>query len=279
MISLMLGKKFPRGPARAILLVALSALCLVAVRGELAAEGTNPRALVAKVVQEAGGADALRNKTDVEYIYLYRRGSTGAIDMSLERYVFDGEKSWARYAIHEGVQPSSSGPVVQGYDGQSTWQTVAGVKSIDQESLGRADFLRKTNFYWFAMTFKLLDPGLRYTYEGKKKVGATTYELVKLGFDDGVGDVSDTYLLYINPRTWRIDQFLFTVLDFGKKDPLLMKVEYERVDGVLLATKRRYTPSDWSGKVPKDAQWTDEVSVGIRFNNGFEGALFEAPTR
>lgn len=273
----MVDTEIPGGPRRGMRLVALSAFLFVAARGELAAQATDAKALVAKVVEEAGGADALRNKTDVEYTYLYRRAGTGAIDVSLERYAFDGEKSWARYQVHEGVHPSGPGPVVQGYDSRSTWQTVAGVTSSDEKSLAMADFLRKTNFYWFAMTFKLLDPGMRYTYEGKKKVGATTYELVKIGFNDGVGDVSDTYLLYIDPKTWRIEQFLFTVLDFGKKDPFLMKVEYERIDGVLLPTKRRYAPSDWSGKVPKDAQWTDEVSVGVRFDNGFEDTLFEAP--
>jgi hypothetical protein len=101
---------------------------------------------------------------------------------------------------------------------------------------------------------------------------------VKVGFEPGVGDVSDTYLLYVNPETWRIDQFLFTVLDFGKEEPFLMKVEYERVDGILLPTNRRYTQSDWSGTIPRKAKWTDEISVGIRFDNGFDDSLFEPPS-
>ena len=105
------------------------------------------------------------------------------------------------------------------------------------------------------------------------------YDLVKLTFDKGVGDVSDTYVLYVNPKTRRIDQVLFTVLDYGKKDPFLMEVEYARVDGVLLPVKRRYTESDWSGRVKKDAQWTDEVSVGVRFDNGFPASMFEPPVR
>lgn len=260
-----------------LLFLTLSTTLLFTAKGGLAAQGTDAKALVTEVVEEAGGANGLRDKKDVEYAYLYRRAGTGAIDLSLERYVFDGEKSWARYTVHEGLNPSGPGPVVQGYDGQSSWQIIAGVKSVDEQGLARADFLRKTNFYWFAMTFKLLDPGLRYTYAGKKKVGATTYELVKIGFEAGVGDVSDTYVLYINPKTWRVDQFLFTVLDFGKKDPFLMEVEYERIDGVLLPTKRRYTASDWSGEVPKDAEWTDEISTGVRFDNGFDDSLFAPP--
>ena len=237
----------------------------------------DPRALVARVVDEAGGADALRKRKDVEYTYLYRRGDTGTVDLSLERYLFDGERSWARYDVHEMVAPTVAGPVVQGYDGSTSWQTANGERQTDKESVARADFLRKTNFYWFAMTFKLLDPGMNYAYRGRRKVGDTVYEVVKLTFDQGVGDVSDTYLLYINPKTWRIDQFLFTVLDYGKKDPFLMEVDYEIVDGVLLPVKRRYTESDWSGKVKKGAKWNDEVSMGVRFDNGFEASIFEPP--
>jgi len=116
-----------------------------------------------------------------------------------------------------------------------------------------------------------------YAYEGCRRVGDTNYELVRVGFQDGVGDVADTYLVYINPNTWRIDQFLFTVLDFGKTEPLMMKVEYERVDGVLLGTKRLYAPSSWSGEMTGKPKWTEEISVGIRFDNGFAKKLFETP--
>ncbi|NND27916.1 MAG: hypothetical protein HKN97_04940, partial [Myxococcales bacterium] len=219
-------------------LVVLSAVLLLAAPLSAEQHEKEPRALVARVVQEAGGANALHDRKDVEYTYLYRRGDTGTVDLSLERYVFDGEKSWARYLVHEMVAAGVDGPVVQGYDGTTSWESVGGKPQTDRQSLARANFLRKTNFYWFAMTFKLLDPGLHYAYEGRRKVGDTFYELVKVGFDQGVGDVSDTYVLYINPKTWRVDQFLFTVLDFGMKDPFLMDVDYELVDGVLLRVKR-----------------------------------------
>lgn len=267
------------GPVRRVGVAAVLVALLLEPASGLATETPDAKALVAKVVDEAGGADVLKKKMDVEYTYLYRRGETGALDVSVERYLFDGEKSWARYDVHEGFNMGDDGPVIQGYDGRTTWVTVAGVKRSDAESLARADFLRKTNFYWFAMTFKLLDPGIRYAYSGRKKVGQTTYELVKITFEQGVGDVSDTYLLYINPKTWRIDQFLFTVLDFGKTEPFLMRVEYERIEGVLLPTKRRYAASDWSGHVPRDTKWTDEFSFGIRFRNGFQEALFAAPAQ
>lgn len=242
-----------------------------------AAESPDPKALIAKVVETAGGVDALKAKKDVEYTYLYRNTQTGNLDLSVERYVFDGEKSWARYALHEGRGANVEGPIVQGYDGKMTWETIDGVRTTDPKALKIADFLRKTNFYWFTMTFKLLDPGLTYAYEGTRKVGDITYELVRVGFEDGVGDVADTYLLYINPETWRIDRFLFTVLDFGKKEPFMMKVEYESIDGLLLSTTRLYAPATWSGKILGEPKWTEEVSVGIRFDNGFPASMFVAP--
>jgi len=84
------------------------------------AEGPNPQMLVEKVVEAAGGPGALKAKKDVEYTYLYRKGATGKLDVSVERYVFDGEKSWARYAVHENVEPDAQGRVIQGYDGKAT---------------------------------------------------------------------------------------------------------------------------------------------------------------
>lgn len=260
------------------------ALFLAAAIGLLAASQAtadadpDPRSLIEKVVNEAGGVNALRDRKDVQYTYIYRNGESGALDVSVERYLFDGEYSWARYDVHEGMAFGDAvGPIVQGYDGETTWETVNGVATEKPEALKIADFLRKTNFYWFAMTFKLLDPGMTYKYEGQRKVGGTTYELVRVGFNEGVGDVADTYLLYINPNTWRIDQFLFTVLDFGKKEPFMMKVDYERVDGVLLGTKRRYAPAKWTGKMIGKPKWADEISVSIEFNNGFTKSMFKAP--
>jgi hypothetical protein len=41
--------------------------------------------------------EKLRTFRDVEYKYTYRDKKTGKADISIERYVFDGELSWAKY--------------------------------------------------------------------------------------------------------------------------------------------------------------------------------------
>jgi len=98
-------------------------------------------------------------------------------------------------------------------------------------------------------------------------------------FETGVGDVADIYLLYINQKTHLVDQFLFTVMDFGLKDPYLMTVEYEEIDGLVLPTRRRYVEANWDGE-PKSEQWSgEEISVNVRFNNGFKKRHFAKPSR
>jgi hypothetical protein len=98
--------------------------------------------------------------------------------------------------------------------------------------------------------------------------------LVEISFDAGVGDVADTYLLYINSQTKLVDRFLFTVMAFNMTNPFVMDVEYETVEGVKLPLRRRYTKASWNGKI-LDPDWTEEVSMNIKFNNGFSRDLFK----
>lgn len=265
-----------RFPFAAALLWAAVALVPV---GPVSAEtaGKDPKVLVDRVHAAVGGLDRLKALKDVEYTYVYRDNATGEEDISLERYVFEGELSWARYSKREKhALPAMAGEIVQGYDGNRTWVTRDGVLLENEQAVGTADFLRKTNYYWFAMMFKLLDPGISYAYEGSRQVGATAYDLVRIGFAEGVGDASDTYLLYINPQTGLVDRFLFTVMDFGMSEPLLMTVEYAEVEGLKLPAVRRYIQSNWAGEIVGEA-WIDEIMSEIRFDNGFDVAAFAPP--
>jgi len=252
----------------------LMGLMLMATLG--VAQDKDPEALVVAMVEKIGGLDGLHALKDVEYRYTYQN-QQGA-DVSIERYVFDGEYSWAEYVQQEAVLKPMEGKVVQGYDGSSPWMTIAGRLVEEPQQLKMADFLRKTNYYWFAMMFKLTDPGLTYAHEGVRKVEGIPYDLVRVGFEQGVGDVQDTYLLYINPYTGLVDQFLFTVMDFGRKDPLLMKVDYTWEQGLILPSCRRYIPCNWDGE-PQGEDWTLEIMSEYKFNNGFEKSDFAAPSK
>lgn len=257
-----------------IMILAFALAATPAAEGDA---GKDARALVADAVAAVGGADQLRALGDVEYVYVYR-AATGKTDVSVERYAFDGELSWARFAVRDNVVlPDLAGELVQGFNGRQAWSTLNGRRLEDQAALGLAGFLRKTNYYWFTMMFKLLDPGVQHSYEGVRQVGDERYDTVRMTFEAGVGDASDTYLLYINPQTHRVDRFLFTVMAFGRSEPLMMEVRYEPVAGLMLPTYRRYAPSSWQGEVAGDAAWAEEISLAVRFGNGFPRSAFDPP--
>jgi len=56
-------------------------------------------------------------------------------------------------------------------------------------------------------------------------------------------------------------------------DPILMRVKYENVEGILLTTYRKYTKSDWEATILKDV-WFEEITKDIKFNQGLDRALF-----
>ena len=227
-------------------------------------------------VEAVGGLERLRSLRDVDYEYTYLRPD-GKKDVSLERYICDGELSWAKYLAREAVVvPQTEGELVQGFDGTESWATLDG-SLMDDPNLNKLnDFMRKTNFYWFTMMFKLLDPGINYKRLPSREVNGIVYNVVEITFGEGVGDAQDTYVLYLNPTTHLVDQFLFTVMDFNMSNPLLMVVKYAEINGVKLPTARSYVSSDWEGNV-RSEKWTAEISDKIRFMNGFSRDQFKRP--
>lgn len=137
--------------------------------------------------------------------------------------------------------------------------------------LKRVAFNRKTNFYWFTMIQKLLDPGLNYKYVKDTVIEENAYDVVDISFSSD--KPTDIYQLFINQKTNLVDQFLFTVMDFNVSEPNLMVMEYEEVQGLLIPTKRKYTKSNWNAE-PLTENWINVNWTDIKFNNGLDKALF-----
>lgn len=234
----------------------------------------NAHELIYNMVQKVGTYQDLLDRKDVTYTYTYQTPD-GKKDVASEKYLFDGEWSYAKYAPHERTLAQLEGPIEQGYDGKEFWLKHNGQYVEDEEAMTRVKFNRKTNFYWFTMMQKLLDPGLNYTYVKEDTLNDTTYDVVKVTFNSTNGQPTDTYQLYINRETGLADQFLFTVVDFGVEEtPYLMRMEYEDVDGLLIPTKRKYMKANWEGE-PLDEQWIQVSWTNIRFNNGLSTELFQ----
>lgn len=252
----------------------IAVLSILILSNTVGAENTDPKKLIEQMTEVTGNYDDLKSLKDVEYTYTVKNVDTGKADISTERYIFDGELSWGNF-LQRGDKtfPDLKGEIIQGYNGKETWMTLNGQPVSDEVALKYADFTRKTNFYWFAMMQKLLDPGTTYSYEGKEKLNGIEYDLVRISYEPGVGDVSDTYTLYINPETNLVDRFYFTVIDFGITDPILMEVEYKQFDNVKLPVIRKFNAT-----VPDIGTMNIvEVMTDLKFNNGFDRSAFDKP--
>jgi len=229
--------------------------------------------LVYIMTQKVGTYDQLMAKKDVIYTYTYQTPD-GKSDISTEKYIFNGEFSYGRYTKHERNLTDLEGEIEQGYDGNEFWLKQNGQIITDPISLKRVAFNRPTNFYWFTMMQKLLDPGLQYEYIKEQTINDKPYDVVKVTFDSKDNKATDIYQLYINKDTKLVDQFLFTVMDYDITEPFLMEVEYENIEGMLLPTKRRYKNSNWDAEVSNKpwilVNWSD-----IKFDNNLSKTNFK----
>lgn len=183
--------------------------------------------------------------------------------------------SYGNYNKHERTFPDLEGEIEQGYDGKEYWLKHKGEIVEDSVRLKRVMFSRPTNFYWFAMIPKLLDGGLIYEYIEEKTINETNYDVVKVTFESHDGKPKDIYQLYINKETLVIDQFLFTVADFGiVETPFLMQLQYENVEGIMIPTTRKYKKSTWEAEV-SDEPWIKVTWTDIKFNNGLSNNEFK----
>lgn len=226
--------------------------------------------IIKKVVTKTGSYELLKQLKDVQFDYTFHSPKNNKNDISVERYIFKNEVSWGNYQRHEVfVFPTEKESVIQFYDGNTTAKLMLGKTAINNpKTLQSVIFLRKANFYWFTMIPKLLDEGIVYEQLENRIHKGINYKIVKIGFEKGVGEVQDDFILYINPKTFLIDQFIFTVKGSGLGISM-MEVEYETVQGYTFMAKRKViSGAEWDGSVLGDVLFT-QTTENVRFNNGF----------
>jgi len=222
-----------------------------------------------------GGYKNIASKKDVQLTYIYDNLDQGR-DVSTERFIFNGEHSWGAYKEHaRNVLPNQKGVAIQSLVYGKPSLTLDGEAITDPQAIGGTVFLRKVNFYWFTMMYKLKDPGTNYTWLGTEKIDGVTYDKVSLTYDADITkkENNDEYILYFNPDTHLIDFFYFSLPDWGIDKPILkMTLEYEIVDGVYLSTVRKSYGPDNNGVYNLNGIYTFK---DIKFNNGFKAEDFK----
>lgn len=231
----------------------------------------DPQSILASVEYAQGGWGDLWNKKDVQYTYDYRYPD-GKADVSTERYIFDSEASFGYYTQHDiNAMPGTEGDAVQCFDGKATTAILAGNKVEDPAAIGGSEFLRKANYFWFVMPYKLNDDGAILKSMGKEDYHGVVYDKVEVTYDAAVTgkEQNDSYILYVNPDTKMIDRFFFSLPAMGMNVPAIAaNYIYEEIEGQKIATKRTYfMPNDKGeyGETPSIVQ----TLTYVKFNNGF----------
>ena len=103
--------------------------------------------------------------------------------------------------------------------------------------------------YFFAMPYKLNDPGTNWAMEQDREIDDKTYPTAKLTFDKGTGDSPDDwYLVYSDPETHVLKAAAYIVTygsdgDVAKAqaDPHAIVYEnFEEINGVPIATEWQF---------------------------------------
>jgi len=245
---------------------------------EITYDTSDPATVIQAIEAAAGGWDNLWELKDVEFTYTYHQLADDKKDVSTERYLFDTEHSWAKYDSHQiNVFPETPGEVIQCYDGKQKAEVMLDSEKLtDEQAIGTAQFLRKANYFWFVMNFKLDNPGSSYKSLGQEIVKGTTYDKVKVSYDSEITGKAqnDTFVLFVNPETKLVDRFLFSLPLWEIMEPvLLMEVEYSEVNGLMLPTKRRAYMPDEEGNYSEEPMLV-QTTTDIKFNNGFTAEDF-----
>lgn len=232
---------------------------------------TDPSAILAAIEKAYGGWNHLRSKNDVEYHYEYIMPVDDA-DISTERYIFDNEISFGHYTRHEiNTLPTENGIVTHLFDGKKTKIILNGDIVEKERTIAIAEFVRRANYFWFVMPYKLNDPGTISKYLGTEVHNDKTYTKLEVTYDAATTgkEENDIYILYINPDTHLIDRFYFSLPFLGINAPVILaEYTYEMVEGQKLATNRNYFLPDAKGAYQESPSITQTLSQ-IKFNNGF----------
>lgn len=135
--------------------------------------------------------------------------------------------------------------------------------------------------YFFAMPFKLTDPGTVWEELESKTIDSIEYETAKLSFEPNVGDSPDDwYVIYKDSKTNRLKAAAY-IVTFGKEqekaeeDPhAIVYSDYKSVENVEIATKWSF--HNWDSQDGVGEKLGEATISNINFFSP-ENDFFEAP--
>jgi len=188
--------------------------------------------LLLQTINAHGGLDAWHHAETSSYLI----GSNGGVQSKMvannrTRQVYHDIQSMGQDSPLDGAQMV--------WDGTNAW-----VYPNDLPVNSR--FMATTWYYFHSIPFILADPGVRYEILPNEAFENVEYLMMRVTFDDGVGDApGDHYTLYIHPETYLVDALRYRSTYGSGRPPindemsetLLDYQYYVTVDGLTVATK------------------------------------------
>lgn len=122
-----------------------------------------------------------------------------------------------------------------GFDGENVW-----LKNLDTVTYkSNPKFYYNLMFYFYAMPFVLGDDGINYGKAEAMEFEGETYYGVSISYEAGVGESpEDEYILYYNPKTFKMEWLGYTVTYFSKEKSkefhFIKYSDWQEVNGLLL---------------------------------------------
>ena len=194
----------------------------------------------------------------------------------IPRNTYQVANYWTSQTRHQLVEDTT---IQYGWDGEQAWAYPS-----DTLMPYNVRFWSLTPYYFVGIPFVLGDEGINLELTGEDSWEDQVYELVKVTYDQGVGDAPDDYyIIYIHPTTHRVGAIRYVVsypayFSEGKHSPekLMAYDDAQTVEGIHLP--QRYRTFMWEdGQVGDHV--TDITLSRVSFRPDLASDYFEPPTQ
>ncbi len=232
--------------------------------------------LVLRAIEAHGGLAAWYRAPTSSYTWEY--ANVGA-DLHFKSFLVADNQTRRVYHDLMSVGPYGDPRPV---DAHFAWDGTIAWMAPDTIERPNPHFWATTGYYFEQIPFLLADPGLTYERLPDETLGDTTYELVRVGYQEGVGySDDDTYTLYVHPETGRVDAIRYTVTygqdvpsDADLPETLFTYEDYVTVHGLTVPTHfKGYGYGDGERGDFKNEAWADSIS----FRRPFDASKLTPP--
>ena len=234
--------------------------------------------LVLRAIEAHGGLETWYNTRTSAFAWEY---SNAGMDFRFKSYQVADNRTRLIYHELQTLGTCANPEPATGsfaWNGTDAWIHPAAIKAINPR------FWATTPYYFQLIPFLLADPGLRYTMLPKQELDGVFYDMVRVGYKEGVGDSpGDTYTLYVDQRSGLVRAIRYTVTYFSgqppseeapKRETLFYYEGYVTVDGLTVPTRfRGFLFQDGQMGEFKNEAWASDIS----FNGSFDADKLVAP--